>query len=267
MNWALIDAGTFDYAADAWGYTYGVATEWYEGPWTLRAGVFDLTIGPEQARISIRISASSNGSARSSAATSLWSHPGKIAVHRLCSAAAGLGTYEDAIALAQVTGGPADIAAVRQYRSRTGLGVNLEQEITADLGLFARAGFASGDIEPDSYTDIDRTVAAGLALKGTQWHRPDDTFAVAAIVNGITKEHQAFLNAGGLGILVGDGHAAASGFGTDHRDLLPSLPVYAWHVTFDYQFVVNPAYNRDRGPVSVIARACTRNLSCAGRRP
>ena len=80
--------------------------------------------------------------------------------------------------MAQITGGPADIAAVRQYRSRTGLGVNLEQEITADLGLFARAGFASGDVEPDAYTDIDRTVAAGLALKGTQWGRPDDTFAV-----------------------------------------------------------------------------------------
>lgn len=27
MNWALVDTGSFDYAADAWGYTYGAAIE------------------------------------------------------------------------------------------------------------------------------------------------------------------------------------------------------------------------------------------------
>ena len=66
------------------------------------------------------------------------------------------------------TGTPANIAAVRQYRSRTGLSANLEQEITADLGLFARAGFASGDIEPDSYTDVDRTATAGISKRAEQ---------------------------------------------------------------------------------------------------
>ena len=134
----------------------------------------------------------------------LWSHPGKIAFTGFLTRAR-LGTYQDAIALAMAVGGPANIATVRQYRSRTGLSANLEQEITSDLGLFARAGFASGDIEPDSYTDVDRTAAVGLALKGTQWGRPDDTFAIAGIVNGITKIHEQFLNDGGLGILVGDG--------------------------------------------------------------
>ena len=218
MNWALIDTGTFDYAADAWGYSYGAAAEWYQGPWTLRAGVFDLTTVPNSEDLDPHFS-QFQWLGEIERRYELWSHPGKIAFTGFLTRAR-LGTYDDAIALAQVTGGPADIAAVRQYRSRTGLGVNLEQEITADLGLFARAGFASGDIEPDSYTDIDRTVAAGLALKGTQWHRPDDTFAVAAIVNGITKEHEAFLNAGGLGILVGDGMLPHPGLEADHRDLL-----------------------------------------------
>jgi high affinity Mn2+ porin len=250
MNWALIDTGTFDYAADAWGYSYGAAAEWYEGPWTLRAGVFDLTTVPNGEDLDPHFS-QFQWLGEIERRYELWSHPGKIAFTGFLTRAR-LGTYEDAIALAQVTGGPADIAAVRQYRSRTGLGVNLEQEITADLGFFARAGFASGDIEPESYTDIDRTVAAGLALKGTQWHRPDDTFAVAAIVNGITKEHQAFLNAGGLGILVGDGQLPHPGL-EQIIEAYYQLPVYAWHVTFDYQFVVNPAYNRDRGPVSLLA--------------
>ena len=29
LNWALIDAGSFDYASDARGYTYGASLEWY----------------------------------------------------------------------------------------------------------------------------------------------------------------------------------------------------------------------------------------------
>ena len=113
-----------------------------------------------------------------------------------------MGSFEDAIALAAITGGPADIAAVRQYRSRGGVSMNLEQEITSDLGVFMCAGWADGDIEPYDYTDIDRTVAAGLSLKGKQWGRPDDTVGLAGIVNGISSVHEAFLNDGGLGILV-----------------------------------------------------------------
>jgi high affinity Mn2+ porin len=93
----------------------------------------------------------------------LWNRDGKIAVTGFLTRAK-LGTYQDAIALAQATGAPADIAAVRQYRTRSGLSINLEQEVIDDLGVFARAGFASGDVELDSYTDIDRTVAAGLSL-------------------------------------------------------------------------------------------------------
>jgi high affinity Mn2+ porin len=83
--------------------------------------------------------------------------------------------------------------------------VNVEQEITPDLGTFVRAGVANGNIEPYESTDIDRTAAAGLALNGTHWGRPDDTFGFAGVINGISAQHEAFLNAGGLGILVGDG--------------------------------------------------------------
>jgi high affinity Mn2+ porin len=128
----------------------------------------------------------------------------------------------------------------------------MEQEVTSDLGVFARAGFADGDIEPYSYTEIDRTAAAGLSLKGTQWGRPDDTFALAGIVNGISKIHQQFLNDGGLGILIGDGQLPHPGL-EQIIEAYYLFPVYKWNVTLDYQFIVNPAYNRDRGPVSVIS--------------
>ena len=138
-----------------------------------------------------------------------------------------------------------------RYRSRGGLDANLEQELTSDLGMFVRAGWADGDVEPFDYTDVDRTVAAGFALTGKSWGRPADTFALAGIVNGISPQHVAFLNDGGLGILVGDGMLPHPG----PEQIIETyylFPIYAWSVTLDYQFIVNPAYNRDRGPVSVL---------------
>ena len=104
------------------------------------------------------------------------------------SPARGSAPIEDAIALgAGSPAAPPTSPRCGNIAAAPGLSANLEQEITSDLGVFARAGFANGNIEPDSYTDIDRTVAAGLSLKGTQWGRPDDTFALAGIVNGITQ--------------------------------------------------------------------------------
>ena len=130
--------------------------------------------------------------------------------------------------------------------------MNLEQEITGDLGAFARAGFASGDVEPDSYTDIDRTVAAGLSLSGKRWGRPDDTVGFAAIANAITPIHAEFLDRGGLGILIGDGQLPHPGL-QRIIETYYQFPIYAWKVMLDYQFVANPGYNADRGPVNVFA--------------
>jgi high affinity Mn2+ porin len=162
-----------------------------------------------------------------------------------------MGRFDDAVQLAQLTGGPADITAVRRYASRSGISVNMEQQLSSELGMFARAGVASGGVEPYESTDVDRTVTAGLVLAGRQWGRPDDTLGIAGLVNGISRSHQTFLNAGGLGILVGDGMLPNPG-PEQIIETYYSLPFSFWRVTFDYQFIVNPAYNRDRGPVSVI---------------
>ena len=143
MNWALIDTGSFDYAADAWGYSYGASAEWYKGDWTLRGGLFDLSTVPNGTDLDTTFG-QFQWVGEIERRYDLWEHPGKIAVTGFLTRGR-LGTYQDAIALAAVTGGPADIAAVRQYTSRGGAGVNLEQEITSDLGVFARAGWADGE--------------------------------------------------------------------------------------------------------------------------
>jgi high affinity Mn2+ porin len=250
LNWSVIDTGTFDYAGDAWGFSMAAAAEWYQGDWTLRGGIFDMSIVPNSTELDPQFG-QFQWVGEIEHRHELWGQPGKVAVTGFLSRGR-MGSYQDAINLAELTGGPADIVAVREYRSRGGVSFNIEQQIIQDVGLFARVGVANGDIEPYEFTDIDSTAAAGLSVQGKRWRRPDDTFGIAGVVNGITKQHEAFLNAGGLGILVGDGQLPHPG-PEQILETYYSFPVSVWRVTFDYQFIVNPAYNRDRGPASVIA--------------
>jgi high affinity Mn2+ porin len=249
MNWTIIDTGTFDYAADAWAYTVGAAAEWYQGPWTLRAGLFDLSTAPNATTLDSRFD-QFQWDGEIERRYVVWDQPGKLAITGFLTRGR-MGSFEDAIQLAAITGGPADITAVRKYQSRGGISMNLEQQLMPNVGFFARAGFANGNIEPYEFTDVDRTVAAGLSVSGKQWGRDDDTFGIAGVINGISSVHQAFLNAGGLGILVGDGQLPNPG-SEKIIETYYSFPVFSTKVTLDYQLIVNPAYNRDRGPVSVL---------------
>jgi high affinity Mn2+ porin len=257
FNWALINAGTFDYAGDAWGYSYGATAEWYQGRWTLRGGVFDLSATPAGGDSPAAFGLDPTFGqfqlvGEIEERHDLWGQPGKIKVTGFLSRGRA-GHFQDAVTLAQLTGAPADITAVRSYTSRPGLSLNLEQQVAESVGVFARAGWADGNVEPWDFTDIDRTIAGGVSLSGKIWGRPDDTFGVAGIVNGITAAHQAFLNAGGLGLLVGDGQlpnpAAEKIVELYYSYALTS----ATRLSFDYQHIVNPGYNTDRGPVDVFA--------------
>jgi len=257
LNWAAVNAGTFDYAADAWAYTYGAAAEWYTGRWTLRGGIFDLSktptggispLGPQLDPTFQQFQFVGEIEERHE----LWGQPGKIKITGFLNRG-DAGTYADAIALAAATGLPANINAVRSYTSRPGVSLNLEQGITDTLGVFARAGWADGNVEPWDFTDIDRTVQAGVSLNGKSWGRPDDTIGVMGIVNGISSEHIAFLNAGGLGILVGDGQLTNYGLERIFEAYYSYALTASTRLTFDYQFIVNPGYNADRGPVNVFA--------------
>ncbi len=251
LNWAAIDAGTFDYAADAWGYTAGAAVEWYQGAWTLRGGLFDLSDVPNSARLDPGLH-EFQSILELEKRHRIAGRTGRLLL-TVFESRGRMGLLDDAVRLAQSTGTPVDIAAVRGHRSRAGASLNLEQQLLPDLGAFARLGKAAGNVEPYEFTDIDRTVSAGLSLQGQRWHRGDDTVAVAAINNAISAARQRYLDAGGLGILVGDGRLPHPG-PEQIIETYYSLSMFeAVHVTFDYQWINHPAYNRDRGPVSVAA--------------
>jgi high affinity Mn2+ porin len=251
LNWAAIDAGTFDYAADSWGYTVGAAIEWYQDAWALRFGIFDLSAVPnspdlEPAFDEFQLDVELERGFR------LGERQGKVRITAFDSRGR-MGLLDQATELAAQTAAPVGIAAVRAYRSRPGADLGMELALAQDLGLFARLGKDAGNVEPYEFTDIDRTSSAGLSLAGARWGRADDTLGLAGILNGISADRERYLNAGGLGILIGDGklpHPGPEKIIETYYSL--ALLRYA-HLSFDYQYVANPGYNRDRGPVSVFA--------------
>lgn len=248
LNWAVIESGAFDYAADSWGYTYGAATEWNVSRWTLRGGVFALSETPNGKK--------PDASFRQQMFVAelerrhQWrEHDGKLKLLAFINRA-NMASYADAVRAAALTGGTPDVSTVRRFASRPGIALNFEQEVTADLGVFARASMNDGSKESFDFTDINKSVSGGFALKGTSWNRPRDTLGVAAVINGLSGDAQSYFANGGLGVLVGDGQL---NYRTE-RILETYYALQLDHgvaISLDYQYVQNPAYNRDRGPVSL----------------
>jgi high affinity Mn2+ porin len=250
LNWALIDTGSWDYAADAWGFSEGATVELYEGPWTFRGAIMDLSTIPNSPVLTpgLRQFQLDQEIERRQ---SWFGRVGKIKL--LAFATRGeMGRFDDAVRLARQTGEPANTALVRHYRTRLGVALNVEQPVSDDGGVFIRAGWDQGQYESYEYTDIDRTFAAGGQVTGARWGRKDDTVSLALIVDGISKAHEAYLAAGGLGILVGDGRLPHPGAETIVEAYYSLAVIKGVHLTLDSQTLVNPAYNTDRGPAEVI---------------
>ena len=246
MNWALMANEAWDYPADALGYITGFAAELNQPVWTLRYGFFQMP----------RVS---NGTALDPHFLEAWgmvtelerryvigSHPGAIRLLAYLNRA-HMGSYQAAL---DNPARPADIQDTRDYRSKYGFGLNWEQEIGRNVGLFSRLGWSDGENEAWVFADVDRTATLGVSVKGEAWHRPDDTFGLAGVANGISLVHQEFFEAGGTGILAGDGKLS---YGWE-KILETYYDFQLWkavHATADYQFIADPAFNRDRGPISV----------------
>ncbi|MBV9618438.1 MAG: carbohydrate porin [Verrucomicrobia bacterium] len=249
LNWALVDNGAFDYAADSVGVIEGATAELNQKTWALRYGIFDVP----------RVS---NGFAKDGHFLKAWQqmleleeryslldHPGKVRLLGWLEEA-HMGSYRETLANLSLM---EDITQTRRYRFQYGFGLSAEQEITKDWGAFLRASWRDGQEEVWQFTDIDSSVSLGLQLKGTSWKRPNDIVAIAGIIDAISSAHRDFLAAGGLGPLIGDGklpHYSTEDVMEIYYDAEIMKNV---HLGFDYQFVANPGYNSDRGPVNVFS--------------
>lgn len=264
MSWSLMANEAWDYPADAIGYTTGMAVEWNQSDWTVRYGFFQVPRYSNSLTAEDRIFKwPYDGSAQDGALWNAWGmvtelerryaiqdHPGALRWLAYLNRA-HMGSYQTAVDNATPTS-PADITASAAYRYKFGLGLNLEQEIAKNLGVFSRLGWSDGNNQAWMFSDVDYTATAGLSLKGEAWHRPEDTVALAGVLNGLSPVHQAFFKAGGLGVLAGDGNL---NYGWE-KILETYYDFKIWktvHSTLDYQFIDNPAFNQDRGPVSVFS--------------
>jgi len=251
LNWSLVDAGSFDQAGDAWGFSYGAAVEWYQDWWTIRGGIFDLPTTPGYKYLDNRFGRQQQYISEFEERHTLYGQDGKVKLSGFYTRGR-LGSYGQALALAQATGNTPDIQQVLRIRAKGGVSVNVEQAITSDLGFFFRAGLQDGTSSITSYTDIGNTVSFGFSLTGNRWNRSDDTVGIGFARNDVSRHFKNYLNGGGLGILVGDGKLPNSG-PEKVLELFYNLAVIKGiNITADYQFVSNPAYNRDRGPVNFL---------------
>jgi high affinity Mn2+ porin len=247
LNWSLVDDGAWDYPADAKGYTGGFTAEWVMDTRTLRYGIF------MEPKVANELALDSNiGKAHGQVIEweERYSASGRAGALRLLGYwnRAHMGSYQQALDEAS----PPDVTATRAYRSKAGAGIEWEQLLSGDLGAFARGGFNDGRTETWAYTEIDRTASAGLSLAGARWGRPADTLALAGVANALSAQHREYLAAGGYGFIVGDGRLSYAP--EEIAEAYYSYRASGWlTLTLDYQFVQNPGYNRDRGPVNFLA--------------
>ncbi|KAB7785501.1 carbohydrate porin [Methylorubrum populi] len=256
MNWGLWASAAWDFPANLPGFTQGVMVEYNRADFAVRAAYTQVPKEPSSdvldPRVFERAGAVIEFEERHT--LPLLDQPGRLRLG-LFSNVGNTANFRQVVALTQ-SGAFADIntaaAATREPRRKSGAYLNLEQALTADLGLFARASVNDGRNESLSFTDIDGSVSGGLSLKGTAWGRPQDTIGLGAAANRISPSHRAYFANGGLGLLIGDGRL-------DRYAPERAVEVYyalnltkAVTMSFDYQHVENPAYNRDRGPADFI---------------
>jgi hypothetical protein len=249
MNWALLTYGASDYAADARGYTYGTALEYYDNDWAFRLGRFAQPKESNGLPIDFNLIRHYGDNLEIEHDHSIRGQAGKIRLLGFRNHAS-MGSFRDALEYAQIHGGTPDVALVRKNQSKLGFGISLEQYLTQDAGVFARYSWNDGRTETYAFTEIERSLTAGASIKGRRWFRPGDTVGIAFVQNGLSGAHQKYLAAGGLGNFIGDGRLNYDAERT--VEAYYSLQAFKglW-LSGGWQHFRNPAYNRDRGPVSI----------------
>lgn len=256
LNWCFMDNCAWDFSMNPFGYTYAFLTELKLKDWAVRLLV---ATEPTQVNGSIMDMSLLNAHATNlelERGYSIRNHPGKVRllVYENSSLAP---KYTDATAVLVDGSAASSVAAVPgegPYHTKYGCGINIEQEINEDIGVFARAGMNDGQTESWTFTETDMTLAGGLSLSGRLWRRPSDTLGFGLGVGGLSPEHANFLAAGGQGLMLGDG---ALTYGPEqYAEIYYSFEVPRIRhlaISPDLQYIQNPGFNQDRGPVAVYA--------------
>jgi high affinity Mn2+ porin len=252
LNWTVDNNGAYDYAANTRGYTDGAIIEYEDRDWGVR---FAEALMPKVANginLDANLARSRSQNLEFELRRGLLPH--RKGVLRLLTYLnqANMGSYRTAIDnfLSGLTPVPEVTAHAPQTRSKTGIGVNFEQQLSSLVRVFARAGWNDGRNESYAYTEVDNTFQAGMDMKGDRWKRRNDKVGAVFVSNGISSEHARYLALGGLGFLLGDG-ALTYGRETIFEGYYTAHLWRGMFGSFDLQHINNPGYNQVRGPVLV----------------
>ncbi len=248
MGWGVMYNGAWDYPADVRGYTWGWMHEFHTRNWSLRYASAAMPRVANGLRFDRRLFRNRGDVFEGEYRYSLNRHAGILrALHY--ENRANMGSYAQAIQQAEANGGPPVVTDTRRNGTlKYGFGLNLEQEVTKDVGVFSRLGWNDGRTESFAFTAIDRLATGGISITGRSWHRDADTVATELTVAGISGVHALYLARGGYDFLIGDGHLQ---YGPEYvwESYYSARVFTGFFVSFDLQHVTNPAYNEQRGPL------------------
>lgn len=250
LNWALMAYAASDYAADVRGYTWGIALEYDLDDWAFRAGRFAQPRQSNGLALDADLLKNYGDVVEVEHAHEILGRHGKVHVTGFRNHAR-MGAFNDAVRLVAATGGDPDVANVRREQTKYAAGVGLEQEVLQDVGVFARVSANDGHTETYAFTEIERSATAGVGVKGASWRRPADTVGVAWAHNELSPEHRAYVEANGAGLFIGDGRIRYRPETILEAYYSARATKGLW-VSVDAQRIANPAYNADRGPVTIL---------------
>jgi len=250
LSWGLMDNGAWDYPANTRGYTPSVVLEYVTPKNELRYAISLVPLVANGQDMNWNISKANSSSLEF---THRYSLNGKDGAVRLLSylTTTDMGNYNESIALDPTA---PDITATRTYgRTKYGFGLNAEQAITKDAGIFARASWNDGNNETWAFTEIDHSVSAGISVVGNSWKRAGDNVGLATVASGISRPHRTYLKDGGTGFMLGDGNLNYSLESLTEFYYSAEVVKNSIYLSGAYQFILNPGYNKDRGPVNVFS--------------
>jgi high affinity Mn2+ porin len=249
INWSFMSAGAWDYAADTRGYTWGLGTEWRRRHW--RAALAAALLSREANGIDL-----DENIRRSLALQTEVTHthkinnlPGQLQATFFLNRA-HMGSYREAIKASPID---PDITSVRSYKNyKGGFVLNAAQQLNKNWGSFLRLSYNDGKNETWAYTEIDRSLNLGVVWSSSGFEH-QNLFGLGVVFNGISKPHRDYLAAGGYGFIIGDGKLNYGPEIITETFYRFSFFQDRLQVSPDYQFAVNPAYNKDRGPVHIFS--------------
>jgi high affinity Mn2+ porin len=270
FNMAFLTYAAYDFAADARGYAYGATVEGHYDDWAARVGRFTPPQDPNQLALNFDVFKFYGDQAEVEHAHKLFGRDGVVRILGFRNRE-NMGRFDDAVAAFQAD--PAknaaacgaaglfnygsnnahapDLCWVRRPQVKLGIGINLEQYVTDDIGVFFRAMYADGQTEVYSYTSTDRSLSFGGLAHGSLWHRPNDVTGIGAGLGWISRAHAEYLRLGGIDGFIGDGNISQAAETVLEAFYSVNVVTSLW-LSGDYQIIFNPAYNSARGPVNIV---------------